>query len=188
MTKLIELIYPYAISEILYHTDKSIKDRDDFFSNADSKKLGGVFSEIKSNFNYLCGVAHANQIKCYLKKYGRNSGTIDPNSGGFTGIYFSLFYDTLYKKNGSPNVAGGGKLFGIDINEETMNFQLFHYDSDETLDPLLNKVVIVGDQTRGALRPEIKMINVNGINESIIAAAKKILTLTDHRHIKNNIL
>lgn len=170
MAKLIDLLPPYDSEDVLFNEHKDTQDRDNFFRNADLQGLTPIFQAIQVNMNNMCQAAYNKSIDCYLKLHGFKSVDVKEKSGEFIGVYLGILSpNKSFKTDGKPNTLAGGKLMGIDISKNTINFQLFAYDSEDKVHSVLRGTSGSFPMIDGSQRIPLEMKNIQVINERLIA-------------------
>ncbi|MGR6831219.1 hypothetical protein [Aliivibrio wodanis] len=168
MCKLNSLIQPYRKEDLVFNTNKTDKERDKFIEQEFHSELSDVFHNIQTNLFSVLNLANEKGIDAYLKLYGLvNSKETSINTGEFIGLYFAQLNKNRHTVSGSPNVARGGKLLGIDLSKNTINFQLFAYDSNAKIHTALQDSSKEFPQERGALRIKLIAKNVDIINQNL---------------------
>lgn len=167
MTELEWMIQPYERKNMVYNTDRNEDDVENFFrivecrTRSNNNKLENIFNGVSPYVISMLMVAKKHGIKCYLKKPGRNN---NDQTMPFLGVYFGKFGQEEHKGNGQPNIAAGGKILGIDISEETINFQLSQFDTEDSAPKILEDYKDKFNVIRGALRIRLTESNVEAIN------------------------
>ncbi|QFU20573.1 hypothetical protein FM038_000900 [Shewanella eurypsychrophilus] len=155
MTEFEWMIQPYDREEFVIHTDKNVNDIANFFDIVSEKMsdkvnpLTQVFNDISPYVVQILSVANKSGIRCYLKQPGRNN---HDQTMPFLGVYFARFGLKERRDDGQPNVTAGGKLLGIDISQQTINFQLFQPDKEGSAPKILKVYKDNFKVVRGALR------------------------------------